>query len=287
MTNTSISERIRLNYSKMTDVQKEISNYMLNNEQDVAFLNLYSLSSQIGVSISSITRFSVDLGFSGYSEMQELIRKNLQLKLHPTHRLSSGMGSNENNIYAHSFKKDMKDIEQVMELNDESVMRSIVDSMLEAKNIYIIGYRSSYTIATYLNSILQSSLGNVTLINNIENITPELLLRMTESDLLISISFPRYNIKTIDFTKQAKKRGTKIVAISDMVSSPLVQSSDLYLLSKFEGVSFHNSYVSTLSLINSLCADLANRLGNTIKKRLNSIDELNDNAISHVFKPKI
>jgi DNA-binding MurR/RpiR family transcriptional regulator len=282
--NLTLSEIIKQHYPRLTETQMKIANYILENEDSTAFLTLNRLSAQIGVSPASFTRFAVDLGFSGYAELQNSLRESLQQRLHPTFRLKTGIGENENDIFQRSIQMDIQKIQDSMELNSYSMMESIVKQLLKARNIYIIGYRSSYSIVSYLNVNLEQILGNVTVINHIESMKPEYLLRMSDEDVLISISFPRYNQETMEFTEVAQNQGVKILAITDSVTSPLIQYADTYLLSKFEGVSFHNSYVSILSLINAIFASLVVSLKDQVQDRLNLIEQLSSDVVSKLYK---
>lgn len=282
-THTNLPDMIRQKYNRLTETQKKIADFILKNEENVAFLTVDRCAAQIGVSASSVTRFATELGYNGYPDLQNNLRQTLQQRLNPTHRLASGLPHDENQIYSASIQKDIMSIEETFKLNSSAMMEAAVKALKEAGNIYLVGHRSSYSIISYFSLILEQMLGNVTVINKLENMTPEYLLRMKKDDLLVSISFPRYNLSTVKFTEQASDRGLKILAISDSLSSPLLQFTDVYLLSRFESISFYNSYVSTIALINCICAELAVSLREHVKERLIQIDNLGDNTVIRHF----
>ncbi|RXT00616.1 MurR/RpiR family transcriptional regulator [Ammoniphilus sp. CFH 90114] len=245
-------------------------------EDAAAFLTIDRLAAEAGVSAASITRFATEIGFSGYPDLQKALRLNLQQRLNPTQRLQSSMGIEDNSLFSRSFQKDMENINEAIKLNPTPMLESVVQLLLRAQNVYIVAYRSSYSLASYFYVILEQILGNVNLVNNLENMKAETLLRMTKRDVLISISFPRYNQQTLDFTKLAYDRGVKILPISDSLSAPLIQYSDVYLISPFESMSFYNSYVPVMSLINALSTELAAALKEEVKERLTLIDQMSD-----------
>lgn len=272
----SLPDLIKEQYNKLTDTQRKIADYFLKNENSTSFLTIDRLALQIGVSPSSLTRFATELGFQGYPDLQKRLRENLQHKLNPAFRLTSGISQDKNDVFVRSFQKDLSSLQETMQLNSPKMMESVVNLLRKSKNIYIIAHRSSYSIASYMHAVLEPILGNVTLVNTIERMHTEYLLRMSEQDVLISISFPRYHLETVEFTELAKNQGVKVFAITDSMVSPLIQYADTYLLSKYESVNFHNSNVSALALVNSISASLAACLEEQVKARLNLIEKLNE-----------
>ena len=106
---------------------------------------------------------------------------------------------------------------------------------------------------------------NVTLIqSNAAGEMFEQMLRMGPGDVLIAISFPRYSKVTINTVKFARDRGAEIIAITDNELSPVYQLSEAALLAPCEMISFVDSMVAPLSLINALLVALSNRCGTDV-----------------------
>ena len=80
----------------------------------------------------------------------------------------------------------------------------------------------------------------------------EQLLRIGEGDLIIGISFPRYSKRTISAMKFARDHGARCLGMTDSKVSPLNEISDVCLYAKSEMVSFLDSLVAPMSLINAL-----------------------------------
>ena len=88
----------------------------------------------------------------------------------------------------------------------------------------------------------------------------EQLLHIGPGDVMIAISFPRYSNVTINTAKFARDRGADIIAITDNELSPIYQVSDAALLAPCEMISFVDSMVAPLSLMNALLVALSNRV---------------------------
>ncbi len=137
----------------------------------------------------------------------------------------------------------------------------MVEKIMNSRHVYILGVRSSSFVAGYLNFYLHMLTENVTLVqSNAAGEIFEQLLHIGPGDVMIAISFPRYSNVTINTAKFARDRGADIIAITDNELSPIYQVSDAALLAPCEMISFVDSMVAPLSLMNALLVALSNRV---------------------------
>ena len=128
-----------------------------------------------------------------------------------------------------------------------------MDEICEAKRIYIFGVRSTGAIAGFLSYYFGLIFDHVTLINTTSAAsTYEQIFRISEEDVMIGISFPRYSSMAVEAMDFARSRGAHAVAITDSMASPLVQSADSILIARSDMASIVDSLVAPLSLINAL-----------------------------------
>ena len=80
----------------------------------------------------------------------------------------------------------------------------------------------------------------------------EQILRASEGDVVIGISFPRYSKRTTKAMQFVKKQGSKVIAITDSMESPLAGYADHCLIARSDMASFVDSLVAPLSIINAL-----------------------------------
>ena len=72
--------------------------------------------------------------------------------------------------------------------------------------------------------------------------------------MCIAVSFPRYSNQTVKALSFARKRGAAIISITDRDTPPIAQYATHLLVAKSSMVSFVDSLVAPLSLINALIA---------------------------------
>ena len=102
----------------------------------------------------------------------------------------------------------------------------------------------------------------------------EQLFRIGPGDVLLAISFPRYSNVTVNTVKFARDRGATIVAITDNELSPVYQMSDAALLVPSEMISFVDSMVAPLSLINALLVAIGYRMGKDVSKTFGELEDI-------------
>ena len=182
-------------------------------------------------------------------ELQELIKN----KLTSVQRIEiSNDLIDEENPLRSVLKADIENIRVTLEKINANVFEDVVNEILKAKRIYIVGFRSSQAIVEFLGFYLNLILDNVRVVSRGVSDIFEQLLRVGEGDLVIGISFPRYSSRTVEALKFSKDKNAKVVAITDSLLSPLASHADFTLVAQSNMVSFVDSLVAPLSLINAL-----------------------------------
>ncbi len=252
-----IISKIQDNYQKLSKSQKLIAEYVLYHYDKAAFLTAAKLGSTVKVSESTVVRFANVMGYDGYPELQKALQELIKNKLTTVQRLElSGNYHNDENIFETVLKSDMQDIRDTMNELNVSDFEEILDLIYKAKKIYIIGLRSSAALAEYLGFYLNLILDNVVIVRlGISDIF-EQIIKISNEDIIIGISFPRYSKRTIDALSYAKEKNAKIISITDSLISPLTPYSDKVLTAKSDMDSFVDSLVAPMSLINALIVSL-------------------------------
>ena len=243
--------------------QRRIAGYILENYDKAAFLTASRLGKLVGVSESTVVRFASELGYDGYPAMQRALQEIVRGRLTSTQRIqAAGDQLSGQDVLGAVLQSDIEKLREVVAKADRQEFSRVVDRIQTARHVYILGARSSTFVAGYLNFYLHLLLENVTLVQTTAaGEIFEQLFRIGTEDVMIAISFPRYSSVTVNTVKFAKARGAAIVAVTDNELSPLYQMSDAALLTPCEMISFVDSMVAPLSLINALVVALAVRLG--------------------------
>ena len=141
---------------KFSKSQKIISKYILENYDKAAYMTASRLGSAVGVSESTVVRFALELGFEGYPEFQHSLQETVRIKLTSFQRMdvtNSLIGDGD--LLSKVLNSDIDKIKRTIEEIDREAFDKSVDTLVTAKNIYIVGLGSSAILASSLNHSLR------------------------------------------------------------------------------------------------------------------------------------
>jgi len=245
---------IRSRMGSLSKGQKRIANYITESYDKAAFLTASRLGKTVGVSESTVVRFAVELGFDGYPSMQKALQGLVRNQLTSVQRIEAAndlIGSRD--VVSKVLQSDMETIRLTSEALDRDVFDGAVNAILSAKNVYIVGVRSSAALASFLNFYFRNMMDNVRLIDSTAvSEMFEQLVHVSPDDVVIGISFPRYSSRTIKAIQFCRDSGAAVVAVTDNLQAPAAKIAQYTLVAKSDMVSIVDSLVAPLSLINAL-----------------------------------
>ncbi len=277
MKNDLFSE-IRKKMPTLSKGHKLIGNYILEHYDKAAFMTAAKIGATVGVSESTVVRMATELGFDGYPSLQKALQDVMRNKLTAVQRIdvtSDQIGDND--IMEKVLNLDIERIRKTLEESSKEDFNQCVDKIMDAKTIYIIGARSSASLATFIKYYFNLIFPNVKLVTaSTASEMFEQILRIGQDDVIIGISFPRYSNQTVTALKYAKTHGAKVIAITDSKSSPLVPYSDNVLLAQSDMASFVDSLVAPLSLVNALIVAVSIRARERVTETFEKLEKIWD-----------
>jgi len=234
--------------------QRAICKYISENYDKAAFMTAGKLGRTVGVSESTVVRFATELGYDGYPGMRKAMQDMIRNRLTAVQRIEVAMEHiDSSNLLDTVLSADMDKLHSTLEEVNKDEFNRAVDVILKAKTIYIVGMRSSTSLANFMGFYLNLLLDNVRLVHDTSvSEVYEQVFRISKDDVFIGISYPRYSSRTIKAMQFAKSTGATAIGITDGPSSPFVGLADVNLFAKSDMVSFVDSLVAPMSLINAL-----------------------------------
>ena len=259
---------IQENMASFSKGQKLIANYILNYYDKAAFMTASRLGKKVNVSESTVVRFAAELGYDGYPNMQRALQEMIRNKLTSVQRIEVANDRfGDQDVLSTVMQSDMEKIRMTMEETDRDSFEQAVETICNARTIYILGVRSASVLANFLAFYFQYIFPRVV---NIDTVSMsevfEQTIHVDADDVFIGMSFPRYSRRTITAMEYARSRGAHVIAITDSTASPLLQLADHSLIAKSDMASFVDSLVAPLSLINALIVAVSRKKGNVYEK---------------------
>lgn len=266
-----IMERITKEFAFLSPSQKKVAHFIENNIVDVAFLSAKEIASRCDSSEPTLHRLSKRLGYDKYTEMCKDMREYVHEK-RILKRFDNFVQHKEaeHSWYEKHFIKEIDSIRETMRLNTQAQFIQVADSILKAKRIYLVGWRSGLTITRSFTYILNYLLGNAILVSQGE--LPEYGAYMKEGDVLICTGLPRYCKDSLKICKIAKQKKVKVITITDSELSPFYEVADMSFLATTYSEGFLDSYIGPLSIINLLVKQIAYQSPDVIKNNIQNIE---------------
>ncbi len=283
---SDLSEIINSVRPKFSKGQRRIVEYITEHPEEAAYMTAAKLGSVAGVSESTVVRFAIELGFSGYPELYRAMQESLQKNLTSVQRVRvSNDRLPDEGLLDAVLERDIAQIRATLETVDRNAFDAAVESILSAEKIYIIGMRSSFSLAEFLEYYLGLIFPNVQLVRNAGGSEIfEQMMNIGEGDTVVAISFPRYSSRIVNAVDFASRSGAKVVAITDSMSSPIAKPAYAALCAKSNMASFADSLVAPLSIINALIAAISKKKNDDISAALTKLEHVWDEY--HVYDKK-
>ena len=273
-----ILAQINKDNHKFSKSQRKIGAYITSNYDKAAFMTAGRLGETVGVSESTVVRFATELGYDGYPGMRRAMQDMVRNRLTAVQRIEVARAQiDDGNLLDAVLSADIEKLRTTLEEVNKEDFNRAVDEILSAHTIYIVGMRSSTSLANFMGFYLNLLLDNVRLVHDTSvSEVYEQVFRIHEGDVFIGISYPRYSSRTFKAMQFAKSTGALAIGITDGPSSPFNGVADINLYAKSDMVSLVDSLAAPLSLINALVVATAQRREKELSRKLNNLERIWD-----------
>ncbi len=270
--------RINERYSHMSKGQKALSAYISDNYDKAVFLTADKLGKVVGVSESTVVRFAAYLGYKGYPEFQKALEELVRNKLNSIQRMEVTYGRiSQSKVLESVLSSDIEKIKRTLEDINQEAFEVALDMILNAEHVYIVGIRSCAPLASFLAFYLNLIRDHVQLLHtNSSSELFEQMIRISEKDVIIGISFPRYSMRALKAMEFANNRNAKVITLTDSIHSPMNLYSSCNLIAHSDMVSIVDSLVAPLSVINALIVALCMKKQSDVASTLEMLEQIWD-----------
>lgn len=256
--------------------QRRISRYIAESYDKAAFMTASKLGSTVGVSESTVVRFAVELGYNGYPEMQKAMQEMVMNRLTSVQRMEIANDRiGKEDVLTKVLQADADKIRQTCETISREHFSAAVEALVRARRIYLLGVRSTATLAQFAGYYMNYMFDNVQVITSSgPGEMFERLVGVTADDVVLAFSFPRYSSSTIKAAQYCRNVGATVVGVTNSALSPLAQHCDYVLIGKSDMVSLVDSLVAPLSVVNALLVALASARDREMEKSFEILERV-------------
>ncbi len=238
-------------YTKLTNSERKLANYISKNAEKVQYLSITSLAKTCNVAEATITRFCKKLNYSGYNELKiEIAKTVIENNIHTKSKVDKSESMQERVL--NSIKDSL---ESTLKLVDYSKYVKAAKMFKKAKNVYCFGQGTSGVIAkeAWSSFMMLASNFNYVEDSHLQIIATSLC---SKDDVILYFSYSGETREVLDTLKLAKKCGVKIILVTHYQESPAAKYSDIVLLCDAKETLLHsgsmNAKITQLYIIDML-----------------------------------
>lgn len=243
----------------LTATQRKVAEFFLHHTEDCAFLPAVAIAQRSGVSESSVLRFAIPCGFSGFPELQGFVQSLIRDQLSLSGRLERvvASGGRSGNVLRHVIETDMRNLEETLRTVSASEFDRAVQILAGASRVHVLGLRTSASLASLLAVTLRYIGRDAALVDLGVGDFWERLAFMRPDDVMVAISFRSYTSWTQEIIQYVAERGIPIVLITDSLLAPPTRFATASLVVHRSPGTIVESSTAPMSVINALAVGLA------------------------------
>ncbi len=265
---TSTLDLVAAVSSQLTPTERRVAEAVLAEPTLLAFGTVSDLAGRVGTSRPSIVRFATKLGFGGYTELQQHVRRDLSHRLsRPSERIRS---DGETEVPARIAINDA--ISTVFDALDGERLAELAQPVARAETVWILSGETSQAGAHALHSGLSMVRPGVRVLEEHSYATD--LSDVGPRDAAVVFDFFRYRKQVATAARVFADAGVTVVAITDSPLSPLVELADTWVQIEVPAIGPFDSSVPVVAMCELLVARVARDLQDVATNRIDRIEAL-------------
>ncbi|WP_413282975.1 MurR/RpiR family transcriptional regulator [Vibrio sp. MA40-2] len=259
----SLKELIAKRYDGLSSRLQQTADFVISEPMVIAIEKMTVIAERANVPLSTLSRFSNTMGFSGFSEMQLLFKdhffntpieyENRIKKAHIYNDLSSKSSLDIFQSFGDANLEAMKNLQH--SVSPDKLNRAL-HILNNADTIYIHGTRRAYPVAFYFWYALMKSDKNAVLLDDAGGMLKPLTRAMSSNDALFSVTFTPYAPETTEIIEIARNKKVSSVVISDSQITDIGKNTDVCFVVEEGNLMGFRSLSSSIYLAQSLAVSL-------------------------------
>ena len=243
----SFFDRLDAIYGYLNGMQRRIVEHWRTHAARVAEQSAEETADQLGITADDLTQMAQIMGYLDYAQLQADLRESLLDGGTVPQRVSSALQMQMDQLCA-QLENDRNNLEKTMQLLPPEAIGRSISMLQQANKIWILGLRTSFSLAYYSYLRLSRVREQVHLVHATGLEYPEELSEIGTGDVLLAYLFPRYSKMTANLILLARGQGAKVLLVTDERAESLDAYADLMLPCFTRGVGETVSLAAPMSV---------------------------------------
>lgn len=276
----SFFEKIQNAMVDLSDAKKSVAYYLMDNWLEAAFIPASKVARKAEVSESVVVRFSQDLGYSGFpalqKELQEILKNRLVSPYADDNRPEPVENLEADDHIRKVYEASVANLDEVFKRNTIDTFLEAIKDITEAEKIVILGRKNSLGPAHILNVHINEIFSKSHVLNGESVEALDNIRGLSQNDLVIFIAIPSYSKRMIQYSDYLMEKKIPQIAITNSHSNPFGKNARRMLLTSVNSLSFSNSHLATIFIIDVLNYLFTMERKGELLKSLEEIKVLNE-----------
>ncbi len=272
-----VGEVVRLRMDSLSPAERRLARVLLASYPIAGLESVARFAERAGVSPPTVTRFITKLGFRGYPEFQESLRREVQARLSsPLARYrDEPQRTGTDWMLNDSLETSGHNLQATLGLLSHRDVNEAVTVLADVRRrVMVLGGRVSAPLARYLAGQLHLLRPGIGLVDAERSAPAQQLIDMRKTDVLVVFDYRRYQPDTIESARVAASRGCNVILFTDPWLSPASAFARQVLVTSVETVGPFDSLVGAMAVVEALIAAVLRRLGPRAEARMQNLERL-------------
>ena len=240
-------------FEMLSPALQKAARYLVDHPNDAVVLSMRAVAVKAGAQPATLVRLAQALGYEGWGELKLAFARDLGLNSKSyVSRARSLTETGSQDTWLRELICAQAANLSYTEKHCGKALHEGARMLGQAGNVFVAGFRASLPIAYTLVYGYRLFRNSVQLIDG-QNGGLEMQLRsIGKGDVVVVISFFPYSNEMQAIIAHAKRRGARILAMTDSDASPLALAADHTILFSIDSPSFFPSVTSAVSLAEAL-----------------------------------
>jgi DNA-binding MurR/RpiR family transcriptional regulator len=261
-------------FPDMPPALQAAARHIIDHPREVGVQSMRSLAVKTSVHPNAFVRLARQIGFEGYDDMRERFRDFLVAddlggfgdRARWLQEMAAEGGSAA--ILGEMASAIADNVERGFVKQDVKALEEACDAVLGAGRVYVLGLGSAYNLAHQFWYVTRMAFGHVELVPRHGSHPIDDMAQIGAGDLLLALTFQPYRAETMAAVRLGRRRGARVIGITDSVTSPLARAADQALVCPTHTPQFFQSQAAVMGLLEALMALLVARADQGAQARI-------------------
>jgi DNA-binding MurR/RpiR family transcriptional regulator len=277
MSNT-ILERLGSEELRRSKSDKLLAQYLERHIAELPFETARSIAAKVGVSPMTVGRFLRRVGYDGLEPLKQELR---HARSNPAWQVKGKVDRlradiREGKLLAKLINEQIDNLRQVYEMTTGPEWQASVETLIEAREVYVAAYQNIRGTGEYMASQLSYARPHVLFVDGLNGTYSEVLDGAVDGRVLFLIEARRFASKALPLALEARKSGVKVVLLTDEFCPWAKEASDIALIIPGPHGPLWDGSATILAVLDLLLSNIIVVMGDKVHHRVEMLTRLQD-----------